>query len=448
MSTRIQWVTWGVLSIAAATYLAMSLISQPGSISRTFLPGSTTAGHYQIELRCDVCHTPGMGVRQESCLECHKQELELAKDTHPETKFNDPANAVMLEVLDARKCTTCHEEHVPDRTHPMGLSLPTDYCFRCHDDIAEVRPSHQDFGFETCASAGCHNFHDNRAIYENYLASHYGEGEILDNPTVPLRNWQAMPSTNQATQPLAAKNQDAPETVKPDAAIVSAWAASAHAKARVNCSDCHLDNDHHWHNEVRRESCQRCHDQEATGFLAGRHGMRLSLDLEPMSPAEARQPMQPDSAHRDLTCNSCHSAHDYSTATAAVDSCLECHSDKHSLAYKDSLHYELWQAEMKGQAQPGTGVSCATCHLPRVASTDDTSVRVVHNQNDNLRPNEKMIRSVCANCHGLQFTLDALAEADLVKMNFSGSPEHSIESINMAHRWLNRRKYKQEKEKD
>ena len=60
------------------------------------------------------------------------------------------------------------------------------------------------------------------------------------------------------------------------------------------------------------------------------------------------------------------------------------------------------------------------------------SIFVTHNQNDNLRPNEKMVRSVCGQCHGLQFTLDALADPALVAGNFNGRPAVHVESIEWA----------------
>jgi hypothetical protein len=59
---------------------------------------------------------------------------------------------------------------------------------------------------------------------------------------------------------------------------------------------------------------------------------------------------------------------------------------------------------------------------------------VTHNQNDNLRPNEKMVRGVCGHCHGLPFTLDALADPALVAGNFKGRPSVHIESIEWAQR--------------
>jgi formate-dependent nitrite reductase cytochrome c552 subunit len=164
--------------------------------------------------------------------------------------------------------------------------------------------------------------------------------------------------------------------------------------------------------------------------------MRLASGLPPMSPAHARLPMAPGTADRTLGCTSCHSDHEFDTRRAAADACLECHADKHSLAYKSSPHFALWRAEINGGAAVGSGVSCATCHLPRLVSEEGDAkvVRVQHNQNANLRPNEKMIREVCMNCHGLGFSIDALADPALVEANFRGSPAHHIESIEMAAR--------------
>jgi hypothetical protein len=70
--------------------------------------------------------------------------------------------------------------------------------------------------------------------------------------------------------------------------------------------------------------------------------------------------------------------------------------------------------------------------MPLKSIEDDSGMdRVIvnHNQNENLRPNEKMVRSVCASCHGLPFTLDALADPALVRRNFSGRPAAHIQSI-------------------
>ena len=101
--------------------------------------------------------------------------------------------------------------------------------------------------------------------------------------------------------------------------------------------------------------------------LRGKHGMRLAQNLSPMSTDKALLPMSSESLGTEVNCNSCHQAHQYKLDTASVDACLNCHTDEHSKAYKDSPHYQLWLKEQSGELPEGSGVSCATCHMPRVA---------------------------------------------------------------------------------
>ena len=422
-------------------------------------PGETTHGHYQIELACNACHTPMMGVKQDACLDCHQEELKISRDTHPAKKFNGATNADRLKLLDAQKCITCHREHVPERTHPMGLSLPTDYCYHCHQDVMEQRPSHKDFAFNSCATAGCHNYHDNRALYENFLAKHSDEPDMLDAQSVMLRtNAELQTKANGKVPvgdrqkgkdsdkkgPLMLADMDAPKSVKTPQSMLDDWEATAHAAAQVNCSQCHIDNgnvdktndsDPVWSNQVDHLTCGKCHERELAGFTAGKHGMRLAQQLSPMTPGEARLPMKSSMAHASLNCSSCHSGHRFDTQFAAVDACLSCHNDRHSLAYQESSHFELWKSEVAGEGEAGTGVSCATCHMPRMED-DDGEVFVQHNQNDNLRPNEKMIRSVCGHCHGVAYSIDALADEKLIQTCFQGTPSVHIESVDMVKAWF------------
>jgi hypothetical protein len=83
------------------------------------------------------------------------------------------------------------------------------------------------------------------------------------------------------------------------------------------------------------------------------------------------------------------------------------------------------------QVAVGSGVTCATCHLPHNKDEDGT-YWVNHNQNHNLRPVEKAVRSVCNGCHGLGFVLDALADPQLTTNNFSGPPTVHVPSVDFA----------------
>ncbi|MDQ8179797.1 cytochrome c3 family protein [Pelagicoccus sp. SDUM812005] len=435
---KLQWI------LAALTPLWLTfhfLASIDGEKRHAFMPDQASHGHHQIELQCSVCHTENMGVKHDACASCHQEELDRVADSHPITKFLDPRNADRVAILDARKCVSCHVEHQPDQTDSMGVTLPTDYCYFCHQDVAEERPTHLGLPFDSCSTSGCHNFHDNTALYEDFLEKHLDEPAFKLDPQLPqrqiYRNW----AEQNGRQPLALAERDAPSTASYSQDIAFEWSTSSHAQAGVNCMDCHQAADSNaWVEKTNLASCQSCHDYEAETFLQSRHGMRLAQGLSPMTPAQARLPMHAGAAHKELSCTSCHSDHSFDTQFAAVDACVACHDDSHTRAYKDSKHFQLWMAEAQGKAASGTGVSCATCHLPRMEVTEfgEAVTKVLHNQNDVLRPNEKMIRPVCIQCHGVGFSIDALADPHLLDNNFQGLPSAHVESIEMVIEKLNR----------
>lgn len=441
------WILWTLLSVTLTVYLGSTLTV--GEDQRLFLPGPTSHGHYQIELECESCHTDAFGGTEaldQACLSCHAEELKRADDSHPLSKFTDPRNADRVAKLDARSCVTCHSEHRPEITHPMGLTLPTDYCFRCHQEIGEERESHKDLTFDSCATAGCHNYHDNRALYEDFLVNNSAQPDAQRSGLLPERDFatlfHALPSypiNHFPAHPLRAADQDGRGYINDVAErerseILAEWLLSTHARSGVNCRACHLNAEGIWHDQPDHQACEQCHSDEVAGFLAGRHGMRLAQDLTPMRPEMARLPMNSEVAEHELSCASCHAAHRYDTEHAAVEACLGCHDDRHSRAYLDSPHHRLWQAERAGEGEPGSGVSCATCHLPRSLHREFDTQRILvqHNQNDGLRPNEKMIRPVCLQCHTLELAIDALADRELIERNFAGAPGVHVPSIDWA----------------
>ncbi len=426
---------WMFLLAVLTGYLGFAI---SGGQEQVFMPGESTHGHHQIEMSCTECHTKNMGVRQDACTRCHAEELDRVSDSHPVIKFKDPRNASRLEKIEATKCITCHREHQPELTGDMGVTLPIDYCAHCHQKIAEQRPSHVGMGFDTCATAGCHNFHDNTALYERFLTDHLDDPDFRSIALMRVRDLYDSPEA--AAGPALAKDQaDVPESVEYTHRILHDWSTTAHAAAGVNCTDCHNAKNEatgvvEWHDQPSYESCQKCHTDETKGFLAGKHGMRLAAGLSPMTPGMAKIPMRPEAAHHELNCISCHSSHRFNTQTAAVDSCLKCHNDEHSLAYKGSLHFQTYRDALSGAKPADSAVSCATCHMPRVERTKfgETVTIVDHNQNNSLRPNEKMVRTSCMQCHGLQFTLNALADEELIRNNFQGRPKVHVESLDMA----------------
>jgi hypothetical protein len=431
------WIGWSAIAIVSSAFLAAVLTTEATTgMKAMLLPGTTSAGHHQIELTCRSCHAPFGGVSNDACLTCHGEELTAADDSHPRSKFTDPRNASLVARLDARQCVTCHREHVPEMTRPMGVTLPDDFCWTCHADVGRDRPSHSGMTFDSCASAGCHNYHDNTALYEDFLVAHAGEPAVLARPGVlgrARRDAAGLTGAASAPQRLAS---DAPALVPVDAHRLRELETTSHARAGVNCTACHIAQSGtatgQWLDRPGERECATCHAGEVNGFFGSRHGMRSASGLSPMTPAAARLPMRQAAAGRQLSCISCHPAHDFDTRRAAVDACLGCHDDRHSRAYVGSPHHRL----LTRAADDRAAVTCATCHLPRLTSRVGgvEIVTVQHNQNATLRPNEKMARTACMRCHGLGFSLDALADPDLIDRNFQGAPVRHVAGIEMATR--------------
>jgi hypothetical protein len=425
-NTRILWLIWLGLALAATAVLATALTSSPAM----FQSGELSDGHHQFGVTCSACHTEPFGgteVIEKACRDCHQADLAHADDSHPDRKFTDPRNASLLDRIDARKCVTCHTEHRPERTHGTGVSIPKNFCIECHVDVASERPTHQGASFKTCAGAGCHNFHDNRALYETFLERHMDQPPLLESPLRLSR--REYPSEQTLTE------SDADGELPHDNTILSEWAQSAHARGDVNCRDCHAPTGE-WRDHVEKSVCAECHEQEKDGFIKGRHGMRSAVAEKTLLLADARLPMKADAMGRRPGCNQCHSAHDYDTRRAAARSCLECHDDEHSRNWRDSPHGQLWQSELDGRAPKGSGVACASCHMPRQEHRG--MVTVEHNQNAFLRPVETMGRKVCMQCHGLPFSLNSLADDELLKNNFQGAPSVQVESFDWVRERLER----------
>lgn len=451
------WTIWVIATLAGGAVLVAGMF-YGGKSRANLLIGATSHGHHQIELACNACHTKAFGSAsdmQNACMSCHADDLKTSKDSHPKKKFTDPRNADRLQKLAATECITCHTEHKPEITRTGGVTLPVDYCELCHRDVGKDRPSHKDLAFSTCANAGCHNYHDNRALYEDFLEKHAGDSVIAEKPIIALK--ASPPDSAHAQSPITQiAEADAPAKHAGSEKINGDWLATAHAQAGVNCSGCHAvgaksaaDIAARWNEKPDHNACKSCHQQEVKTFTQGRHGMRLAdglrteeagllgffenKPLTPMRPALARLPMQSKASERAVTCTTCHGAHAFNTAKAEVDACLSCHDDQHTRSYVGSPHHKLFEAEIAGSGSKGSGVSCATCHMPREThenpDTYEEKLLVTHDQNANLRPNEKMIRSVCMNCHGLGFSIDSLADQSLIARNFTGRPSVRVESI-------------------
>lgn len=216
--------------------------------------------------------------------------------------------------------------------------------------------------------------------------------------------------------------------------ITQRWQESAHALNNVNCSSCHRAAE--TQALVARpdqESCRSCHGQAVETFLLGKHGIRLREGEPPLTPAMARLPMRAEAKAVPMTCNTCHDVHAVQTVPAAVDACLSCHSDTHSLNYGNSKHADLFAAARSLPTPGSEAVSCASCHLPRhpVAQADGSTTLVNHNNTYTLKPRDRMVQEVCMNCHGVEFSYNSIFDDDLVEANFDRPPSQSLQTFAM-----------------
>jgi hypothetical protein len=146
-----------------------------------FLPGETSEGHALFEASCTSCHEGFKPVSNETCLRCH--ETEMAEDKHGAKKFRDPRYAEDLAKLEVLTCTTCHNEHV--HMYGRGVHLQPNLCMTCHQGIIEGdMQSHNGFEASGCWAAGCHNYHDHRAISTGFLYDNLDQLPMLQLQTV------------------------------------------------------------------------------------------------------------------------------------------------------------------------------------------------------------------------------------------------------------------------
>ena len=416
----ILWSLWLLLLVVLGRYFYKQFTGEDKTI---FIQGKTSHGHYQIETDCYACHEDKNkgelgAVKQSKCLACHKEKKrsDTKSNSHRAKEFEAEDKADIREKLQADRCITCHEEH---QLGQAGMTQPVDFCILCHEDIADDRPSHKDLPFDECGD--CHNYHDNASNYsEKFIGEHLNdEMNTLPQANRFERNFLKRYKKKHSFTPLSWSEQNSPTNTNIN--LAKDWDNSSHALAGVNCQSCHHDKNKQWLDKPDQSFCKSCHKPEVKGFLAGKHGMRLKQELTAMSTDMARLSMTED-GHK-LSCISCHKDHDFKTDYAAVEACLGCHNDQHSRAFKESRHYLLW---LKKDAR---GASCATCHMPRVKK--GKKVLVEHNQNDNLRPRQKMAKNVCVKCHGLGFSIDSLHDISLINNNFSSLPSRHIPLLEM-----------------
>jgi hypothetical protein len=177
--------------------------------------------------------------------------------------------------------------------------------------------------------------------------------------------------------------------------IVTDWRLSRHAKVDVGCEACHggrhaLADDASLALMPSVDTCQRCHQLQATQFKAGDHARAwAALSVLPtfhhlqegragaptgcatchrigiLTPEQAAQLRKAGAAHGQGSCDACHTRHTFSVLEAREpEACKSCHG---------SLQYEAWSASKHGSRHAAAGAgrlpagaaapTCQACHL-------------------------------------------------------------------------------------
>ena len=162
--------------------------------------------------------------------------------------------------------------------------------------------------FDTCATAGCHNYHDNRALYEDFLLRHAAESWLAPVPAHPLAALtRAERKPSQEPRRLdAATTAIAAALRKP---IPAEWAGTGHAKAGVSCFACHAPETTSgqtpaeilWTDAPSTAVCENCHQRQGGRFRARTPRNAATSTARGPARAEseaARTPARPPSSIR------------------------------------------------------------------------------------------------------------------------------------------------------
>ena len=86
-------------------------------------------------------------------------------------------------------------------------------------------------------------------------------------------------------------------------------------------------------------------------------------------------------------------------------------------------------------------MSCATCHLPRHQIEQGNGDRTVvnHNNTYTLLPRDRMVKEVCMNCHGVEYSYNSIFDDDLVEANFDKAPTQEMETFDLIRAFEARR---------
>ncbi len=422
------WLFWILVNVALLAF-AYPPLSGHSDKNELYVPAKVAHSHHQIAGDCVSCHTPFANRTDNKCITCHENIYTEDSVSHKPVSFERNMHQDLLKKVDVTQCESCHRVHHNENDNLTTLVDASQYCLTCHNEIV-TNKEHHHAGMKKEACSECHNYHDNTIAIASFVHQNRRGNKIKSDVNVLERNFlkQYKQVSIYAVRELGIEKNDAPRSLKFDDSILVDWQMSKHASAGVNCSFCHLNNKtDQWLEKPDYNVCDNCHPRETDEYLLSTHGIRIKQNLPSFQVKDARLAMQKDASKKKLTCNSCHSDHRFNTELTVLETCLDCHNDEHSLAYKNSLHFKTLNDSREDHKKALSGVSCATCHFPResIEVGKQLYTHVQHNVNRDSNKIKKFARTVCLQCHSLKFSLNSLNDKAVLKSNFSEQPAYS-----------------------
>ena len=335
-------------------------------------PGPLSRAHSELTGlgNCSSCHTPGQGVQDNKCLECHKEmavRIQAGKGFHRD-KDGD--------------CWACHTEHegVDVELTPLdvssfdhretgyalvGLHLEVGSCEQCHTPgNSPPREKTRTFLMNDSRCVSCHRDEHRGQLGENCLRCHSVEVKFAD---VPFDHHQTR-------------------------------FALLGAHTRVDCRQCHVDGQ--WKG-LRFSSCTDCHtDQHRPSLGADCERCHNSRDwrISTFDHDRTRYPLL--GMHRKVGCDDCHESQQFKGV--AFNKCDDCHrKDPHWGQFTEDCSHchrvegfkpTLFNHEQSSYTLEGrhTSLTCTKCHGLEEGSFPAGIAKAIR---------YKPLPSACAGCH-------------------------------------------------
>ncbi|MBI3138840.1 MAG: class III cytochrome C family protein [Sphingobacteriales bacterium] len=214
-------------------------------------PGDLSAGHTDINKKCESCHHYFGGIPNSKCIACHKL-AGIGKDTA------DPQKILFHEGLGAHSCLSCHTDHkgvnpamaTGQFNHSVITSSLLNTCTSCHKQPGDSLHNHL-----TAACGNCHNTNNwkSGASFDHNMIEPSIRNECQSCHKPPVDNYHQSITNN--CQKCHTTGKWVPSTFEHSAYF------RLDKDHNVSCNTCHTNN------VLTSYTCYGCHEHTESRML-------------------------------------------------------------------------------------------------------------------------------------------------------------------------------------